>query len=197
MISSGVTMVPNHRIILSSGSPRRKELLAELGIDFSVDTDNSFVEKCPKHITPKDVPLYMAKGKSDGFHRKLEDDEILITADTVVIVDDMVLGKPHDKTQAVDMLKMLSDRAHEVITAVVLRSNEKTISFSDVTRVFFSEMSEDEINYYIDNYKPFDKAGAYGIQEWIGLACIEKIDGSYFNVMGLPVHRIHQALKLF
>ena len=190
-------MVPNHRIILSSASPRRKELLSELGIDFSVDTENNFVEKCPANISPKDVPLFMAKGKSDGFHRSLEDNEILLTADTVVIVDDVVLGKPHDKTQAVDMLKKLSGRAHEVITAVVLRSNYKTISFSEVTRVFFSEMSEDEINYYIDNYRPFDKAGAYGIQEWIGLACIEKIDGSYFNVMGLPVHRIHQALKLF
>lgn len=190
-------MVQSHRIILASGSPRRRELLAGLDIDFETDTANSFVESIPDGMDARDVPMHMANGKSHGFHRELNDGEILITADTVVITDNRVLGKPKDRDEAVDMLLSLSGRAHDVLTAVVLRSKDKELSFTDVTHVHFAELSMDEINYYVDTYKPFDKAGAYGIQEWIGYTSIERIEGSYFNVMGLPVHRVYSALKTF
>ena len=144
----------------------------------------------------------MAEGKSAGFHRALEADEILITADTVVIAEAAdgtpeVLGKPHDREDARRMLHDLSGKAHEVVTAVVIRDCHRKISFSDSTRVHFAPLEEEEIDYYIDNFKPYDKAGAYGIQEWIGYAAITGIEGSYFNVMGLPVHRLYKELKDF
>ncbi len=190
-------MVQNHKIILASGSPRRRELLAGLDVEFTVDTKNSFEEIIPDGISAEDVPVYMAEGKSQGFHRELSDDEILITADTVVVLGTDVLGKPHSREQAVDMLHNLSGKEHCVITAVVIRSKSKKISFTDRTNVIFSPLSEEEISYYIDTYKPYDKAGGYGIQEWIGYAGIESIEGSYFNVMGFPVHKVYQALKQF
>ena len=188
-------MVQNHRIILASGSPRRRELLSGLDIRFTVDTGNAFEEIVPEGLAASKVPAYMAKGKSLGFHRPLEDDEILLTADTVVVADGVLMGKPHGEQQAQEMLRALSGRHHRVITAVVLRSNARTVAFTDTTYVTFSTLSEQEIDYYIEHYKPFDKAGAYGIQEWIGYVGIEKITGSYFNVMGLPVHRVYRALK--
>ncbi len=188
-------MVQNHKIILASGSPRRRELLAGLDIEFTVDTGNSFEEIVPDGMKATDVPSYMAKGKSQSFHRALEDDEILLTADTVVVADSLLMGKPHSEQEARNMLHTLSGRHHKVITAVVLRSNGKTVSFEDTTYVTFSALSDAEIDYYISHYKPFDKAGAYGIQEWIGYVGIEKISGSYFNVMGLPVHKVYKALK--
>ncbi len=188
-------MVQNHKIILASGSPRRRELLAGLDLEFTVDTGNSFEEIVPEGMKAADVPSYMAKGKSLGFHRALKDDEILLTADTVVVADFVLMGKPHCEQEARDMLHTLSGRHHKVITAVVLRSNRKTIRFKDTTFVTFSSLTDSEIDYYITHYKPFDKAGAYGIQEWIGFMGIEKISGSYFNVMGLPVHKIYRALK--
>lgn len=190
-------MVQNHKLILASASPRRKELLKGLDLDFTVDTKNNFVEEYPEDLLAKEIPLFLAKGKSYGFHRELLEDEILITADTVVLVDGAVIGKPHSKTEAIDMLTSLSGKAHEVITGVMLRSKEKEIFFSDTTKVYFSKLTPLEIDYYIEKYKPFDKAGGYGIQEWIGYALIEGIEGSYFNVMGLPVHRIYQALQMF
>ncbi len=188
-------MVQNHRLILASGSPRRRELLAGLDLEFTVDTLNSFEEAVPTGMKAEDVPLYMAEGKSLGFHRPLDENEVLLTADTVVIADETLMGKPHDRQQAMDMLRRLSGREHRVLTAVVLRGLGKKVNFVDTTIVSFSPLSEEEISYYIDRYRPFDKAGAYGIQEWIGYMGIEKISGSYFNVMGLPVHRVHKALK--
>lgn len=185
------------RIILGSNSPRRRELLAGLAVDFTVDTGNNFEEKIDSDVEPHSIPLMLSRGKSHGFHRELAGDEILITADTVVIVGNEVLGKPRDREDAVAMLKKLSGRAHEVVTAVTIRSNAQEESFSDSTYVHFKELTDSEIAFYVDNYRPFDKAGAYGIQEWIGYAGITGIEGSYFNVMGFPVHRVYEELKKF
>ncbi len=186
------------RLILASGSPRRRELLAGLDLDFEVDTRNNFNE-CFDPSTPFDeVPMLMARGKSHGFHRPLEKDEILITADTMVILPGKeILGKPKDRADAFRMLRDLSGKDHLVITAVVLRSTEKEDAFSATTTVSFKELSDEEIDYYIDTYKPYDKAGAYAIQEWIGHIGISGIDGSYFNVVGFPVQRLYAALERF
>lgn len=184
-------------IILGSNSPRRKELLAGLGLEFSVDTGNNFDEVIEAGIKAEEVPGILSRGKSLGFHRPLEEDEVLITADTVVIVDEKVLGKPHSREEAVEMLEMLSGRSHVVITAVTLRDSSRELTFSDCTEVCFEKLSQEEIDYYIDNYKPYDKAGAYGVQEWIGYTGISSINGSFYNVMGLPVHRVWQELKQF
>lgn len=185
------------RIILGSGSPRRRELLAGLDVDFTVDTANTFEESVPDGARPEDVPLLMSEGKSHGFHRPLEDDELLITADTVVIVDSRVLGKPHGREQAIEMLRELSGREHEVVSAVTFRSTAKELSVKDSTKVFVSPLSDEEITYYVDTYRPFDKAGGYGIQEWLGFAAIGRIEGSFYNVMGFPVHRVWELLRQF
>ncbi|MBQ1635690.1 MAG: septum formation protein Maf [Bacteroidales bacterium] len=185
------------RIILGSGSPRRRELLAGLDVDFTVDTANTFEESVPDGARPEDVPLLMSEGKSHGFHRPLEDDELLITADTVVIVDSRVLGKPHGREQAIEMLRELSGREHEVVSAVTFRSTAKELSVKDTTKVFVSPLSDEEIAYYVDTYRPFDKAGGYGIQEWLGFAAIGRIEGSFYNVMGFPVHRVWELLRQF
>lgn len=185
------------RIILGSGSPRRRELLAGLDVDFTVDTANTFEESVPDGARPEDVPLLMSEGKSHGFHRPLEDDELLITADTVVIVDSRVLGKPHGREQAIEMLRELSGREHEVVSAVTFRSKAKELSVKDTTKVFVSPLSDEEIAYYVDTYRPFDKAGGYGIQEWLGFAAIGRIEGSFYNVMGFPVHRVWELLRQF
>lgn len=184
-------------IILGSNSPRRKELLAGLGFEFTVDTGNTFDESIEEGIDPHQQVIDMAEGKSLGFHRELGPEEILITADTIVIVDNELLGKPHSREEAVEMLQKLSGREHEVVTAVTIRNSERKLTFSDSSTVLFSPVTQDEIDYYIDNYKPYDKAGAYGIQEWIGYSSIESITGSFYNIMGLPVHRIYQEIKSF
>ena len=186
-----------HKIILGSNSPRRRELLAGLGLPFEVDTENSFVESFPSGTSAYEVPRLMCEGKSGGFHRPLAENEILITADTIVICEDKVLGKPHSREEAADMLRSLSGRVHEVLTGVTIRSERRKITFLDKSEVHFRVLSEEEINYYIDTCKPFDKAGAYGIQEWIGYIGIYSINGSYFNVMGFPVHRVYEELKAF
>lgn len=185
------------RIILGSNSPRRKELLAGLDIEFTVDTGNSFEESAEPGTEPALIPLHMSQGKSHGFHRPLEEDEVLITSDTVVITDGKVLGKPHSPEEAAAMLRSLSGRTHEVVTAVTIRDAVTEYSFSDVTEVVFEPLSDEEIAYYIDRYKPFDKAGAYGIQEWIGYIGISSIRGSFYTVMGFPVHRVWKELKRF
>ena len=185
------------RIILASGSPRRRELLAGLDVEFTVDTENDFVESVPTNTPPHDVPLLLARGKSHGFHRPLEADELLITADTVVIIDGEVLGKPHSPQEAAAMLRRLSGRTHEVVTGVVFRTPLSEKSVSDTTTVHVAPLSDEEINYYIDNYRPFDKAGAYGIQEWLGYAAMGRIEGSFYNVMGFPVHKVWQLLGEF
>lgn len=185
------------RIILGSNSPRRRELLAGLGIDFTVDTGNSFAESEEPGVEAHQVPVDMSLGKSHGFHRPLEDDEILITADTVVIIDGRVLGKPHSREEAEEMLHTLSGRTHEVVTAVTIRDKRGEKCFSVSSIVEFCRLEDWEIDSYIDNFKPYDKAGAYGVQEWIGYVGISRIEGSFYNVMGLPVHRIWQELKKF
>lgn len=186
------------RLILASGSPRRRELLAGLDLDFEVDTRNNFNESFDPSTPFDEVPMLMARGKSHGFHRPLEKDEILITADTMVILPGKeILGKPKDRADAFRMLRDLSGKDHLVITAVVLRSTEKEDAFSATTTVSFKELSDEEIAYYIDTYKPYDKAGAYAIQEWIGHIGISGINGSYFNVVGFPVQRLYAALQRF
>lgn len=193
-------MEQNHsgkRIILASGSPRRRDLLGELGVEFTVDTGSNFVESPEPGVDAYHVPVDMAEGKSHGFHRPLEDDEVLITADTVVIVGGEVLGKPADREDAFRMLRALSGRDHDVVTAVVIRSVEKEVSFAVRTAVTFDTLSDADIAYYVDNFKPYDKAGAYGIQEWIGYAGISRIEGSFYNVVGFPVQRVWTELKAF
>ena len=185
------------KVILGSNSPRRKELLAGLDIDFEVDTENNFEETYSPDISHESIPEILSEGKSHGFHRELADDEILITSDTLVLCGDRVMGKPHSREEAYDMLRFLSGREHKVITAVTIRDRQTTSTSSDTAIAHFKELSDNEIYYYIDKFKPFDKAGAYGIQEWIGYIGIEKIEGSYFTIMGFPVHLVYQELLKF
>ena len=185
------------KIILASNSPRRKELLAGLDIKFEVDTKNNF-EEVYDPSTPQDrIPEVLSEGKSYGFHRDLADDEILITSDTLVMCEDKVMGKPRSREEAYDMLRFLSGREHEVITAITVRDRSRCSTLSDTAVVCFKELTDDEIWFYIDNFKPFDKAGAYGIQEWIGYVGIGQIKGSFFTIMGLPVHLVYQELLEF
>ena len=185
------------KIILGSNSPRRKELLAGLDIEFVVDTGNTFEENYDSDTPHEKIPEVLSEGKSFGFHRPLEEDEILITSDTLVLCGDRVMGKPHSREEAIDMLRHLSGRGHKVITAVTLRDNQHCTTSSDTAIVHFKKLSDKEIEYYVDNYKPYDKAGAYGIQEWIGYIGIGKIEGSYFTIMGLPVHLVYDELLKF
>ena len=182
------------KIILGSNSPRRKELLAGLDIVFEVDTRNNFEEIYDPSTPIEQIPQVLSEGKSYGFHRELEDDEILITSDTLVLCGDRVMGKPHSREEAIDMLRCLSGRGHKVITAITLRDSKTCRTSSDTAIVYFKELTDNEIEYYVDTYKPFDKAGAYGIQEWIGYIGIGKIEGSYFTIMGLPVHLVYEEL---
>lgn len=188
-------MHTSKNIILGSNSPRRKELLKCLDVDFTVDTGNTFEENLEPDLTPCEVPVHMSIGKSHGFHRPLSQDEVLLTADTIVIADGKALGKPHSREEAVAMLEELSGRDHLVVTAVTLRDSSREKTVSDCTRVWFRELDRKEIDYYVDTYRPFDKAGAYGIQEWIGMVGISRIEGCYYNVMGLPVARLYQEMK--
>ncbi len=185
------------KIILASNSPRRRELLAALDIDFTIDTLTSFVETYPQDTPHEKMPELMSRGKSLGFHRPLDVDEILVTSDTMVLCGKEILGKPSDRPDAVRMLKLLSGREHQVITAVTIRDFKREKTFSVTSNVFFKQLSDEEIDYYIDTYKPFDKAGAYGIQEWIGYIGITGIEGSFYNVMGFPTQRFHDELLDF
>lgn len=185
------------RIILASNSPRRRELMGGLGLEFTVDTGTSFEEKYSPDTPHERVPELMSEGKSLGFHRALEEDEVLVTSDTMVLCGDEILGKPHGKDEAVRMLKFLSGRDHKVITAVTLRDCRKTRTFSVTTKVFFKELTDSEIDYYIETYRPFDKAGSYGVQEWIGYIGITKIEGSFYNVMGFPTQRFYDEFNAF
>ena len=185
------------KIILGSNSPRRKELIAGLDIEFTVDTGNTFEELYGPETPHEQIPEVLSEGKSYGFHRPLEDDEILITSDTLVLCEDRVMGKPQSREDAIDMIRFLSGRSHKVITAITLRDSQKCHTSSDTAVVYFKDLTDNEIEYYIDTYKPFDKAGAYGIQEWIGYIGIGKIEGSYFTIMGLPVHLVYQELVKF
>ncbi|MDD2583845.1 MAG: Maf family nucleotide pyrophosphatase [Bacteroidales bacterium] len=186
----------NYRIILGSGSPRRKELLAGLDIEFTVEANGNIDESFDAACDPAEIPALLSLRKSQGFHRELQSNEILITADTLVICDGEILGKPTDREDAVTMLQKLSAKSHTVITAVTIRGLGKCETFSSKTTVFFNQLYKEQIDYYIDNYSPYDKAGSYAVQEWIGYSAISRIEGSYFNVMGLPVHQLsHKLLK--
>lgn len=184
----------NKKIILGSNSPRRKELLAGMDITFEVDTRNSFEEVYDPSTPIERIPEVLSEGKSYGFHRELSEDEILITSDTLVMCGERVMGKPRSREEATDMLRCLSGRSHKVITAITLRSRHCCRTSSDTAIVHFKKLSDNEIEYYVDTYKPYDKAGAYGIQEWIGYIGIGKIEGSYFTIMGLPVHLVYEKL---
>ena len=186
------------RIILGSGSPRRRELLAGLGLDFTVEPQTSFVENNEANLPTIEIAEYMAKGKSFG-HRALADDELLITSDTIVLIPDMdlVLGKPADRSDAIAMLESLSGRKHVVETGVCIRTNRKCVSFTAFSDVYFKSLTREEIEYYVDHFRPYDKAGSYGVQEWMGYAGITKIEGSFYNVMGLPVQRLYDELMKF
>ena len=181
------------KIVLSSNSPRRKELLGELGIDFEVRVIEGIDETYPKELSVEEVPQYIAREKARVYI--VGKDEVLLTADTVVVLGNEVMGKPHDEADAMRMLRQLSGKTHQVITGVCLKTSDKQVTFSEITDVSFAELTDEEIKYYVDNFRPLDKAGAYGIQEWIGLAGVTGIKGSYFNVVGLPVHRVYAELK--
>ena len=183
------------KIILASNSPRRRELLAGLDIDFEVKVLPDIDESYPEGLSMEDTACYIAKEKAAAYTSLLADDELVITADTIVVVDKEILGKPIDADDARRMLRLISGRTHQVITGVCLMDVKQTKAFSVVTDVTFKKLTEDEISYYIERYKPFDKAGAYGIQEWIGYIGVTNLSGSYFNVMGLPVQRIYNELQ--
>ncbi|MFM2286095.1 MAG: hypothetical protein RLZZ543_1592 [Bacteroidota bacterium] len=183
-------------LILASGSPRRQQLLKELGLTFSVmklDVEEQFPEKLQR----ESIPLYLSRLKAEAAKEKLQENQLVITADTVVWMGDHVLNKPVDLNEARWMLNRISGKTHEVITAVSLTSLKKSLSFYAVTEVVFRSLTEDEIYYYTETFRPLDKAGAYGIQEWIGYVGVEKINGSYFNVMGLPVKELYEELMAF
>ena len=184
----------SYKIILASNSPRRKELLAGLGLPFEVRVLNGIDESFPSSLPVSDVALYIAGKKADAYRVNMSSDELIITADTIVIVGDEILGKPHDEADAVRMLREISGRTHQVTTGVCLIAEGWERRFSVTTNVTFKTLSDEEIDYYIDHYHPYDKAGAYGIQEWIGYIGVTGLNGSYYNVMGLPVQRIYEAL---
>ncbi len=184
------------RLILASQSPRRRDLMRDCGLVFEAvkyDVEELYPEQTPA----EEVAEYLSKLKSDGYPLALEAREILITADTVVILEGQILGKPHDEAEARSMLKSLSGAEHRVVTGVTLRSVGRSYSFSTETRVRFGELTRDQIEYYVERYRPMDKAGSYGIQEWIGYVAIESIDGSFYNVMGLPIQRLYSELSRF
>ncbi|GAA5091677.1 Maf-like protein [Chryseobacterium ginsengisoli] len=181
------------KILLASQSPRRKELLANLGFDFEV-VKIDCEEIVPEHIKVGESAAYLSELKADAF-RKLEEGEVLLTADTVVAIDNQFLGKPKDEEDAKNMLKLLSGKIHQVYTGITIKTTDKTITETDVADVEIDELTNDEIEYYIKNYKPFDKAGSYGIQEWLGMAKIKKMNGSFYTIMGLPTHLVYKILK--
>ena len=186
-----------YKIILASNSPRRRELLGGLGIDFTVKVIGGIDELWPQDLKGEDIPLYISREKAAPYRQTIAEDELVITADTIVYVDGEVLGKPHDKADARRMLRLISGRWHEVITGVTLMTAAKERSFAVTTRVRFCNLTDDEINRYVESGLPMDKAGAYGIQEWIGYVGVEAIEGSYFNVVGLPVQRLYRELMNF
>lgn len=184
-------------IILASASPRRRELLKMIVDEFTVASSREVDEIYPVDLPKDEVPVYLSKLKASVYKDDLNDDDLLITADTVVILGDRILGKPHSREDAVGMLSAMQGRTHRVVTGVTITTSERSLSFSQMTEVDFDELTLKEIEYYVDKYKPYDKAGAYGIQEWIGAAAIIGIRGSFYNVIGLPVHALYKNLLGF
>ena len=191
-----IEKLKNFTIILGSASPRRKQLLTELAIEFSIKTTQK-EEEYPQNLDGAEIAEFLAKQKAEVISKELTGNYLLITADTIVIQNNEILHKPKDKDEAQRILQNLSGKSHKVISGVCIKSAKKEVVFSSETEVTFNKLSEDEILYYIDNFKPFDKAGSYGIQQWIGYIGIEKIKGSYNNVVGLPTAELYQKLKLF
>jgi len=189
-----IDKLKEYNIILASKSPRRQELLKGLGLAFEIKT-KEVEEVFPPALFKEEIPVYLSNLKAKAFVNDLKEADLVITSDTIVWNENKQLGKPKDRNEAIEMLQSLSGKSHEVITAVTLMTNLKTHSFYETTKVFFKELSHEEIEYYIDNYKPYDKAGSYGIQEWIGFVGIPKIEGDYFNVVGLPLNRLNEELK--
>lgn len=186
--------IKNYKLILASASPRRQQLMKDAGFTFEVRLKN-VEEKYPQEIHLEKVPKYLSKVKASAFREELKADEVLITADTVVCIHDRILGKPADRKEAISMLRELSGNRHLVVTGVSVTTRTEQLSFSSRTDVFFKHLSNEEIIFYVDTYKPFDKAGAYGIQEWIGYIGIERIEGSFYNVMGLPIQKLYETLR--
>ena len=183
-----------YKVILASGSPRRRELMAGLGVNYEVRILPDVDESYPDTLQGEEIPLYIAKEKADAYIPMMQPDELIITADTIVWLDGEVLGKPRDREDALQMLRTMSGRTHEVFTGVCITTTDWQRSFTAQTEVRFATLSEDEIIYYVDNFKPMDKAGAYGVQEWIGFIGVENISGSYYNIMGLPVQKQYREL---
>lgn len=186
-----------YNIVLASNSPRRKELLQRMGLNFKVRTLFGIDESYPESLRGEDIVRYISRSKANAYRSSMAANELLITADTIVYVEGKVLGKPKSPENAKEMLRELSGKTHQVITGVTILTADRTENFGVTSQVKFAELTDDEINFYVDNYLPFDKAGAYGIQEWIGIVAVEEIKGSYFNVVGLPVQRLYQKLKTF
>lgn len=183
-----------YKVILASGSPRRRELMAGLGVNYEVRILPDVDESYPDTLQGEEIPLYIAKEKADAYIPMMQRDELIITADTIVWLDGKVLGKPRDREDALQMLRTMSGRTHKVFTGVCITTTDWQRSFTAQTEVRFATLSEDEIIYYVDNFKPMDKAGAYGVQEWIGFIGVENISGSYYNIMGLPVQKLYREL---
>lgn len=186
-----------YKVMLASKSPRRRELLSDLRVNFHCISIGGIDETYPEDMESSGVPQFLANKKADAYLRNLKDDELIITADTLVMKDDKILGKPQNAEDAFQMLSTLSGEVHKVITGVCILTKHQRSSFTTETEVKFAELSDDDIRYYIDNFQPYDKAGAYGIQEWIGCVAVEWIKGSFYNVMGLPVHRLYKELQLY
>lgn len=184
-----------YHIILASNSPRRRELLSGLGIDYEVKILPGIDESYPENLTGEEIPMYIAREKADAYRPSIKPDELIITADTIVCLEGQVLGKPKDEADACRMLRLLSGRTHQVITGVCITAAEMQRTFAATTDVTFDTLSEEEITHYVNNYRPMDKAGAYGVQEWIGFIGVTRLEGSYFNVMGLPIQRLYKELK--
>ncbi len=190
-------MVREYRYILASGSPRRRELLDGLGLKYELRLLPDIDETYPATLQGEEIPREISRKKSEAYRPTMADDELIITADTIVYLDGKVIGKPADEEEARDMLRTLSGRTHEVITGVTFLTKQRQHSFTCTSLVTFATLSDEDIDHYVSHYHPLDKAGAYGIQEWIGYIGVTRIEGSYYNVMGLPVQRLHTELKQF
>ena len=184
-----------YNIILGSQSPRRQELLHGLDVNFTVNVIDGLEENYPATLQGEEIPMFLAQQKADAYRNTLTPQDMLITADTIVWLDSVVYGKPKDEADAKKMLRALSGKTHDVITGVCVTTTERQEIFAAISKVTFASFSDDEINYYIEKYRPMDKAGSYGVQEWIGYIGVEHIDGSFYNVMGLPVQRLYTLLK--
>lgn len=187
--------IQHYKIVLASNSPRRKELLSGLNLEYTVRVLPDIDESYPDTLKGEEIPMYISREKAEAYRNSMAEDELIITADTVVCINEKVLGKPRTQEEAKEMLRELSGKTHQVITGVCLMTRDLQRTFSATTQVTFDVLTEDEIEFYVEKFRPLDKAGAYGVQEWIGFVGVSRLEGSYFNVMGLPVQRLYQELK--